>query len=279
MPRDGIGGKAIERLGTAAPGDGVVVVARENGRGRLADECQGLGGKGAVADDVAEADDAIDAILRGVGQDAAKGLSVRVDVGDECVSHDGTPSSSARGCGGQDMGAVTCVMVRTSAEWWMATGEATDALYQNGGARVWGNVLGLDVWALGVVGSLVLGLDVWMFGSGFGCLGVWKFEGLKVICPVCPIRRVCPVNPASQINPVSKINPVQRRSGSQPLPEKTTSLPPEAERIPLLLCRALSPSTSKHPNFQTPKPKTFPNLSQTDKASITSRRRGISWRH
>ena len=115
MPRDGIGGQAVERLGAAAPGDGVVVVARENDDGRLADERQGLGGKGAVADDVAEADDAIDAIPRGVGQDAAKGLDVRVDVGDGRVSHDGALSSCLRGCGGQDMRAVTCVMVRTSA--------------------------------------------------------------------------------------------------------------------------------------------------------------------
>ena len=87
MARHGIGGEAVERLRRAAPGDRVIVVAREdNGHGR-AQARNGFGRQRAVAHDIAEADDARRAVLCGIGERAVKRLGVGVDVGEDGVFH------------------------------------------------------------------------------------------------------------------------------------------------------------------------------------------------
>ena len=57
MARDGLLRKVDESRGVAATGNGVVVVSREDHETFLPHERNRLGGKRAVADDIAKADD------------------------------------------------------------------------------------------------------------------------------------------------------------------------------------------------------------------------------
>ena len=84
---DGIAGEVDEGRRVAATRDGVVVVAGEDDGAARADEGEGFLREGAVADDVAEADDLVRAAAFGVREDAFEGLEVGVDVGEDGVAH------------------------------------------------------------------------------------------------------------------------------------------------------------------------------------------------
>lgn len=64
-----------------------VVIAGDTERIRIADKRDAFGRIGVVADDVAEADDAVGAASRDVGERRAQRLEVGVDIGDESEPH------------------------------------------------------------------------------------------------------------------------------------------------------------------------------------------------
>ncbi len=81
----------------------MLVVAGDDGAGARADEIDARCGIGAVADDVAEADDVVHALGR-IREDGAQRLEVAVDVGEDGVTHAAVTTPAAardardRGC-------------------------------------------------------------------------------------------------------------------------------------------------------------------------------------
>ena len=94
MALDGLLRKVDERRGVAASGNGVVVVSGENDKTFLPHEREGLGGKRAVANDIAKADDLLGAVGARIREDALKRRHVRMDIGDYRVFHVRAPSAS-----------------------------------------------------------------------------------------------------------------------------------------------------------------------------------------
>ncbi len=96
-PADGGGGDGVERLDRIVLGDGLVVVAADDGqRLQAPDDTDDLVGRGAVADQVAQADVVVDAALVGQLQDGGQGFQVAVDVAEDQNPHQAFPAAAAR---------------------------------------------------------------------------------------------------------------------------------------------------------------------------------------
>ena len=74
----------VERSEELGVGGGFVVVSEDDVVADGVDEFDAVGGVGAVADDVSEADDAVCVVAGDVGDDGVERFEVGVDVGDEC---------------------------------------------------------------------------------------------------------------------------------------------------------------------------------------------------
>src|SRR5207253_3878619 len=90
-PRRPLGGGARERIEPRQrelAGHAVLVIAGHEQLGALGHELDARGGIGSVADEVAQAEHAVD-LPRAIGEHRAEGLEVAVDVGQNRVPHSG----------------------------------------------------------------------------------------------------------------------------------------------------------------------------------------------
>jgi hypothetical protein len=87
MSQNGIAREIYEVVFVDSPGNGVVVVSRDDCRILREKKIERFGGKWSVSDDIAETDDALGPVSPGVVENLSQGRFVCVDVGYDGVDH------------------------------------------------------------------------------------------------------------------------------------------------------------------------------------------------